>query len=181
MAVVHNRIVMRTPECCFSPFRFGPICVTIETSGRGMKITLEEITEDTLDDVLRLTVTEDQYTFVAPVPVSIAQAHFSRYAWFRAIYAADTPVGFVMLHLDASKPEYFLWRFLIDQRYQRKGYGSQAMQQVIDFVKSLPEASELLVSYVPKPGNPGDFYRTFGFEETGEIRDGETVMRLTLE
>ena len=83
-----------------------------------MNVTLQEITEDTLSDVLSLEVREDQRTFVPPVSVSIAEAHFSRSAWFRAIYADDTPVGFVMLYLDATTPEYTLWRLLIDHRFQ---------------------------------------------------------------
>ena len=66
------------------------------------EITLKEITEETLRSVLELEVSKDQKKFVAPNAVSIAQAHFSKNAWFRAIYANDTPVGFVMLYVMVS-------------------------------------------------------------------------------
>jgi hypothetical protein len=66
--------------------------------GRTAAASLREVTLDNLRDVLRLTVAAHQEQFVASNAVSIAQAYFYRdSAWFRAIYADDTPVGFVML------------------------------------------------------------------------------------
>ena len=59
-------------------------------------VTLKEITEKTLSPILKLEVTKEQLQFVAPNAVSIAQAHFSDKAWFRAIYAGETPVGFAV-------------------------------------------------------------------------------------
>jgi diamine N-acetyltransferase len=148
-------------------------------SNADTKVTLREITQETLFAILSLKVSDDQKRFVAPNAVSIAEAYFSKHAWFRAIYAGDTPVGFVMLYSDRDKPVYFLWRFMIDKHHQRKGYGSQAMQELIAYVKSLPNAKELLVSYAPGKGNPSPFYKKCGFVETGEWEDNEKVMKLT--
>ena len=64
---------------------------------------------------------------------------------FRGIYAGETPVGFVMLYLNPETSEYWVWPFMIDKRYQRKGYGYEAMQQVIEFVKQQPNARKLVV------------------------------------
>ena len=144
------------------------------------KVTLREITEDTLSPILKLDVAENQKGFVASNAVSIAQAHFSKNAWFRAIYADETPVGFVMVYIDEEKPEYFLWRYMIDAQHQGKGYGFQALSQVIEYIKTLPNATEMFTSYVPGEGCPGPFYRKLGFEETGEWDDGEAVMKLIL-
>jgi diamine N-acetyltransferase len=141
-------------------------------------VTLQEITAETLRAILELTVSEKQKDFVAPNAVSIAQAHFSERAWFRAIYAGDEPVGFVMLYLDQDTPMYGVWRLMIDQAQQRKGYGYQAMQQVIEYVKSLPNAEELLVSYEPGEGNPSPFYQKLGFRETGDMLGSEKAMKL---
>jgi diamine N-acetyltransferase len=143
-------------------------------------VTLREITAETLRSVLKLEVAEEQKRFVASNAVSIAQAHFSEHAWFRAIYADDTPVGFVMLYLNQDKPLYGVWRFMVDEDHQRKGYGSKAMRQVIEYVKSLPKAEELLVSYAPGEGDPSPFYKKCGFVETGEWEGGEKVMKLAL-
>ncbi|MCB0192250.1 MAG: GNAT family N-acetyltransferase [Anaerolineae bacterium] len=144
------------------------------------QVTLQEITEETLRPILRLEVADNQKHFVATNAVSIAQAHFSKNAWFRAIYADETPVGFVMLYIDEEKPEYFVWRFMIDKSHQGKGYGRQALLKVIDHVRGLPDAKELFLSYVPKEGSPLPFYRKLGFEETGEWDEGEKIMKLIL-
>ena len=122
----------------------------------------------------------DQTGFVAPNAVSIAQAYFSDKAWFRAIYAGDTLVGFSQLYADTIKPEYFLWRFMIDQRYQGMGYGFRAMELIIDHVKTLPKAATFETSVVQEPGGPQKFYEKLGFELTGGYEDGEAVMRLKL-
>ncbi len=148
--------------------------------GSEAKITLREITEETVRSVLQLEVSKDQKNFVAPNAVSIAQAHFSKNAWFRAIYANDTPVGFVMLYVDEDKPEYDVWRFMVDKDHQGKGYGREAMLQAIEYVRGLPDAKELYLSYVPEEGNPGPFYKKLGFKETGTWDDDEKVMKLSL-
>ena len=149
-------------------------------SGSEAEIRLREITEETVRSVLQLEVSENQKNFVAPNAVSIAQAYFSQTAWFRAIYANDTPVGFVMLHVDEDKPEYYVWRLMVDKDQQGQGYGHKAMLLVIEHVRSLPGAKELYLSYVPAEGNPVPFYRKFGFVETGEWEDDEKVMKLIL-
>jgi len=143
-------------------------------------VTLREITADTLRPILQLRVAPEQRHFVADNAVSIAQAHFSPIAWFRAIYAGETPVGFLMLADEPEKPCYYLWRLMIGAEQQGKGYGRQAVLRLIDHVRTRPGATELLLSYVPGEGCPRDFYRKLGFVETGELDEGEVVMRLTL-
>ena len=78
-------------------------------------VTLREITRDTVREIMHLDVAEHQKGFVAPNSVSIAQAHFEPKAWFRAVYAGEEPVGFVMVSEDPDGPEYFLWRLMIRQ------------------------------------------------------------------
>ena len=143
-------------------------------------ITLKEITKETVRAICNLKVSESQNHLVAPNAVSIAQAYFNETAWFRAIYADDTPVGFIMLYKDTEKPEYFLWRMMIDQRFQRMGFGFKAMHLLIEIVKELPNAAELLTSCVPGEGSPEEFYNKLGFARTGDMEDDEVVMRLPL-
>jgi diamine N-acetyltransferase len=143
-------------------------------------VTLREITADTVRTICNLSVTEHQRQFVAPNAVSIAQAYFSKEAWFRAIYADETPVGFAMIGDQPEKPEYYLWRFMIDARYQRMGFGRQAMTLLVEHVKTRPHAKELLTSVVQAAGGPRPFYESLGFELTGEYEEGEAIMRLVL-
>jgi diamine N-acetyltransferase len=144
------------------------------------KVTLREITAETVRAICGLAVREDQQQFVAPNAVSIAQAHFSEHAWFRAIYADETPVGFAMLEDQPEVPEYYLWRFMIDARYQRMNFGRRALALVIAHVRTRPNATEFLTSVVQAPGGPQPFYERSGFEPTGEYEEGEAILRLSL-
>ena len=143
-------------------------------------IQLKELNQDNYKEVLRLSVAEDQKGFVASNAISVAQAHFEKQAWFRGIYRDEVAIGFVMLDINIEKPEYYLWRYMIDKKHQGKGYGLKALELIIDHVRALPKATNFLLSYVPGPGEPKGFYEKLGFVETGEEEDGEKIMRLTL-
>ena len=149
-------------------------------------VTLREITEDTVRAVTKLSVADDQLGFVATNAVSLAQALFSDCAWYRAIYSGEVLAGFVMIADDAlreappAKPEVAVWRLMVDQRFQGRGIGRAAMQQVIEHVRSKRVFEHLDVSYVPGPGCPEKFYLGLGFAHTGLEDDGEIVLRLPL-
>ncbi len=144
-------------------------------------VTLREVTKDNLRAVLRLKVAPEQEHFVASNAVSIAEAHFEpEIAWFRAIYADEVPVGFMMLSDKATEPEYFLWRLLLDARYQKYGFGKRAMELLFEYVKTRPGATEIFTSCVPGEGGPYAFYEKLGFSPTGEVEDDEVVMRRAL-
>ena len=144
------------------------------------EVSLREITADTVRAICELEVAPEQRGYVAPNAVSIAQAHFSPEAWFRAIYAGEEPVGFVMLSVDTEAQSHYLWRFMIASEHQGRGYGRRALDLVVEHVRSLPGARELASSFVPGDAGPRDFYLAYGFEETGEVEGGEHVIRLAL-
>ena len=83
------------------------------TLGPEAVVSFREITEETVIPICKLsnTLTEPKKRFVAPNSVSLAQAHFCKYAWFRAIYADDTPVGFIMLYDNPEEPTCILFRW----------------------------------------------------------------------
>ena len=148
-------------------------------------VHLREITDDNRDAVCALRVRGRQKRFVASVSRSLrdaAQAPKAR-PWYRAVYCGDEPVGFVMLSWNPRKGPYrgrhFLWRLLIDKRHQRRGIGRAVLTQIVDLVRA-DGGTELLTSYEPGKGEPWPFYQRFGFQPTGEIDDGEIVLRLSL-
>jgi diamine N-acetyltransferase len=148
-------------------------------------VTLREVTRENLDEILDLKVTREQENFVASNAVSIAQAHFyptyPETAWYRAIYADEAPVGFVLIVDDPVNSDYSLWRFMIDARFQRHGFGKQALELVIGYVKTRPGAKVLSTSCVPGEGSPEGFYKKIGFTPTGKIdEDGEVIMQYEL-
>jgi diamine N-acetyltransferase len=158
---------------------------------KASPVSLREITPQNVRIICLLDVADDQRGLVAPNALSIAQAYVHPVAWPRAIYAGEIPVGFAMLEDHAlapdAAPEHFegapyvgLWRFMIDARFQQHGFGKHALNLLIAHARTRPDAANMLLSFVPAEKNPEPFYRRFGFEPTGEIDDGEVVMRLRL-
>jgi diamine N-acetyltransferase len=142
------------------------------------EVTLREITKENLKSVLRLKVKPSQEKFVASNAVSLAEAHFKpELPWFRAIYAGEVPVGFLMLEYNVEEQFYYLWRFMIDERYQRYGYGRKALELLFTHLKTLPNSDALYTSCVPDEVGPGSFYQKMGFVYTGDEEDGELYMR----
>ena len=139
------------------------------------------MTKENLREIFVLEVAPEQSSYVATNEMSIAQAYFDReIAWFRAIYADETPVGFLMLSDDTSKQEYFLWRLMVDARYQKHGFAKRAVELLLDYVRTRPGAKEIRVSYVPGDAGPQRFYEKLGFVPTGEMLGDEVVMRRDL-
>jgi diamine N-acetyltransferase len=75
---------------------------------------------------------------------------------------------------------YFLWRLLIDHRFQGRGYGAATIDAVIRYVRTRPGAETLLVSCEAGEGSPQPFYLHYGFRKTGEVKWGEEIMALDL-
>jgi diamine N-acetyltransferase len=136
-----------------------------------------------------LRVSAAQENYIDGVADSLAEAAASPEAgpWYRAVYVDDTPVGFVMLGIvdpptDERYPfRYFLWRLLIDERFQRRGYGAQALDAVVAELRTRPRANVLFTSAVAGDASPISFYERYGFVRTGELFDDEIVLRLDIE
>jgi GNAT superfamily N-acetyltransferase len=155
-------------------------------------VTLAEITGENREAVLALRVAPGQEQFVSSVRESLAEAAEYPHAkpWYRAVFASGGepagPVGFVMVswNCEPRPPEiigpWFLWKLLIDERYQRRGFGAAVVRQVAELVRA-EGATELLTSYVPEDGGPAGFYQRLGFVPTGELdSEGEVIVRLRL-
>ena len=153
---------------------------------RESAVTLREITPETVNAILALSVADSQKRLVASNERSIAQAHFEESAWFRAVYADEEPVGFLMLHDETLRAEpreegyLVLWRMMIDERFQGMGFGEQAMHLVIDHARTRPGVTRLQTSWRQEEGNAGDFYRKLGFAPTEADEDGEMWAALDL-
>ena len=145
---------------------------------KNAKVTLRRITQKTVRDICNLKGGEG---YVAPNSVSIAQAYFCRKtAWFRAIYADGAPVGFIMINLRPKERTCFLWRLMIDERYQRMGFGRQAILQLINYLKANTKAARIRSSYRPGPRSPRGFYQKLGFREIKMEKWGEMGIVLDL-
>jgi diamine N-acetyltransferase len=148
----------------------------------GATVSLRIITGETVRPIIRLsdTLIPPKRFMVAPNAVSLAQALFEPKAWYRAIYADETPVGFLMLYDDPDEPAYFLWRLMVATPYQGMGFGRRGVELLIDYVKTRPRATELLVSCGEGAGSPEGFYEKLGFRRNGKVYGEEVGLGLPL-
>lgn len=146
------------------------------------------ITPSILNQICDLTETLSpaQRSMVADNVYSIAQASLARNVWMRAIYADDTPIGFIMTHTGSdyengiNYPGVYLWRFMIAGPYQGKGYGKRALGKLVQHLKAMG-IPLLYTSCGQGEGSPEEFYKKLGFTPTGDTYDDELELLLKLE
>ena len=150
------------------------------------RVSLVEITPDIEDAVRALRVAPGQEHFVSSVAHSFVEAAEAPEGkpWPRAVVVDDEPAGFLMMGWGVEPAAglhgpYFLWKLLVDEHRQRQGIGRAALALVCQEVQDAG-GRELLTSCVPGEGSPQPFYEGLGFVPTGEVDDGEVVLRLAL-
>ena len=158
------------------------------------QIRLEKITDDNVEEVVKLRVAKEQKEFVASNEWSLVDAYLSlakgEPVFPFGIYNGKTPVGFIMISYfndwsgyerDAwlnsadyrfyqDKYFYYIWRFMIDKKYQGRGYGKEALKLALDFIRTYPcgEAGYCVLSYEPKNEAAKSLYSSLGFTELNE-------------
>ncbi|WP_461614961.1 GNAT family N-acetyltransferase [Clostridium sp. Marseille-QA1073] len=140
-------------------------------------IRLEKISKDNYRECLRLQVAEYQTKFVTPNSKSLAKAYvYYDDAIPLAVYYEDLMVGFILLrHYDEEK-SYLIDQFMIDARYQGKGYGKQAMELVIEQIKSERKYPKIILCYIDGDEAAKRLYSGLGFYHTGEVDENEIIM-----
>ena len=146
-------------------------------------ITLRAITEENFIDAFNLKLAPGQERFVSHPVRSLAQAYIYREQCQPfGIYEGDTMVGYVMVIYDYDIPEYDIWHMMIDESYQRRGYGSAALDLVLDYIKTKPFGSSNRVTLTCNRDNIQalKLYKSKGFTETGAEDEDEIELSLTL-
>ena len=95
-------------------------------------------------EVVAIRVAPGQERFVNSVADAMEEAvEWARAKpWYRAVYAGDEPIGFVMLSWDVEPqpPDingpWFLWKLIVDERHQGKGYGREIVRMVVELIRA---------------------------------------------
>ena len=143
-------------------------------------LSLVEIDRHNYLSILDLSVSEEQRSFVASNTYSLAQAFVQPECVPLALYAENKPVGFAMYCIDESDREYWIYRLMIDQRHQGRGYGRAAMLLLIDRIRSEmdEEQHRIYISFEPENEVAKSLYESLGFVPDGRVEYGEIVYRL---
>ncbi|MCL2198353.1 MAG: GNAT family N-acetyltransferase [Defluviitaleaceae bacterium] len=149
-------------------------------------ISLREITEENFYECIGMKVSEGQKSFVADNTYSLAEAWlYPKNARPFSIYYDETMVGFLMLdvnfHWHGDKNTCYLWRLMIDENHQGKGYGKAATKLAVQYLKENINPEKIKTSFVPSNEVAEKIYKNLGFVPTGEVDDGEIVMELIIE
>ena len=173
--------------------------MTVSQAIKNEAIRLVKVNDDNFVDLMDLETAESQKGYVASNTVSMAQAYAvlasGKFVQCFGIYDGDTPVGFAMIGHRSEEYEgmaevyrhsYYLWRFMIDQRYQGKGLGRDALKLLLDYVRTFPDGKEEAwsTSYDGDNEAAKHLYTSFGFVPNGEkdssYEDAEDVAVFSL-
>ena len=147
-------------------------------------INLRSITEENFIDAFNLKLALGQERFVSHPVRSLAQAYVYREQCQPfGIYEGDTMVGYVMVIYDYDIPEYDIWHMMIDESNQGRGYGSLALDQVLDYIKAKPFGCSNRVTLTCNRDNIRalNLYKSKGFRETGAVDEDEIELSLMIQ
>lgn len=144
-------------------------------------VELRKITEENFEECLNLNIAENQKEFVSSNAHSLAQAWiYYDTAFPFAVYANNTMVGFIMLGYYEAGGYYTLWKLMIDEKYQNKGYGRKAVRLGIEYLVNYFKVKEVYTAYYVTNRIARNLYASVGFRETGEIVGNQIGMKLII-
>ncbi|SFN84296.1 diamine N-acetyltransferase [Pseudobutyrivibrio sp. UC1225] len=146
-------------------------------------INLRKITEENFIDAFNLHLAAGQDKYVSHPIRSLAQAYVYRNQCQPfGIYDGNVMVGYVMVIYDYDIPEYDIWHMMIDEKYQGKGYGKAALEQVMSYIGTKPFGDSNRVTLTCNKENKLALalYKNLGFEETGVVDDDEIELSLNI-
>lgn len=146
-------------------------------------VELRPITEENFIDAFNLKLALGQEKFVSHPIRSLAQAYVYRdQCQPFGIYADGKMVGYVMVIYDYDVPEYDIWHMMIDEAEQGRGYGGEALDEVLKYIRTKPFGKSDRVTMTCNKENPlaRKMYEKRGFSATGSEDEDEIELSLTL-
>ncbi len=133
---------------------------------------LISITEDNWMDVASLAVKEEQKGYVAPAIGILARGYVFRDCNGK-VYAFENDgviVGTALVREFTDEPlGYDLQQFMVDERYQRKGYGSRALELILDELRAENRYDHVELCVKKADVEAIRLYQKHGFIDSGYI------------
>ena len=133
-------------------------------------IRLELVNKDNFDQVLDLEVAPKDQRRVASVEYSLAQAWLYRDSedlFPYAVKSGQLTVGFLLLSYQPMENSYYIWRLLIDQKYQNQSFGREVIRQVLQRARDDQQCHKVTVNYVIGNHKMRYILEKFGFQPVG--------------
>ena len=135
-------------------------------------IKLSDVTEDNWFEVASLSVKDEQKAFLAPAIGILARGYVYRDCRARVyvIEDDDSIVGTALVREFTDEPlGYDLQQFMIDQRYQGRGYGSAALKLILEELKKEGRFDHVEVCVKKTDASAIRLYEKHGFSDSGFI------------
>jgi diamine N-acetyltransferase len=148
-------------------------------------ISLSEINADNYKSILRLKVNENQKSFVAPNSVILAKAYAYGLEGGTAlgIFEDGNAVGLISYRL--WEDSCILDQFMIDERFQGKGYGKETLSTFIEDRKKESKYNKILLCCIEGDMAAEALYKSFGFviidRDEAEDEPAEIIMERLLQ
>ena len=145
-------------------------------------IRLAEITEENWGAVASLSVKDSQKGYLAPPIGIIARGYVYRDCGAK-VYAIENdgvPVGVALVREFTDEPlGYDLQQFMIDERYQGRGYGSAALGLILDELRKEAHFDHVEVCVKKADAEAIRLYEKHGFTDSGYV-DGDAPDSLNM-
>jgi diamine N-acetyltransferase len=135
-------------------------------------IRLMDITEENWLDAASLSVNEAQKKYLAPAIGILARGYVYRdcNARVRVIMNDDVIVGLALVREFTDEPlGYELQQFMIDAKYQGKGYGTEALRLILDELREEGHYDHVEVCVKKDDAEAIRLYEKSGFVDSGYI------------
>ena len=135
-------------------------------------LRLTEVTEENWLEVAALSVRDDQKSFVAPAAGILARGYVYRNCGGRVLVIEDDGViiGAALVREFTDEPlGYDLQQFLIDRRYQGMGYGTRALDMILDLLRREGRYDHVEVCVKKADTTAIRLYEKHGFVDSGYV------------
>lgn len=132
-------------------------------------VKLVELNNQNWFDCCQLEVSPEQEKYIVSNAVSIAQSKFEPTLKPYAIYFEEKIVGFMMYNsVQEELDGYWIYRIMVDNKFQGKGIGKAATILMISEIAKLPNAKKIVVGYHPDNLGAHHLYSSLGFKDNGD-------------
>ncbi len=135
-------------------------------------IRITDVTEENWLDVAGLSVKEEQKAFLAPAIGILARGYVYRNCNARVwvIENDEAVVGAALVRECDDEPlGYDLQQFMIDGRYQGRGFGSQALEAILDALRREAHYDHVEVCVKKADTAAIRLYEKHGFTDSGYV------------
>ena len=127
------------------------------------KIKFRDIDKSNYNECISLRVGEHQKNYVASNMYSLVQASYEDGLYPLGIFNEDEMIGFLLYDYDEELNGWSFSRFMIDIKYQNKGFGRKALEKFLEYFQSKFPNKSLYTSVEIDNDIAIKLYQKYGF------------------